>query len=169
MEFNTVLSRFSSGRTTAQSTPPSVSMPTLAISPPVFDSAICLMISGRRLACPTDDGTEITLNSGSLSPSSSNVNACLNSFTLSDIKNDERFCSSRIILPDQSQQNSALPASRSLRKSTFSHSFKAFSPTNTYLVSPGKTSSRTVSSSLDARPLYTIPSYAISLDLRYSL
>ena len=141
MEFNTVLNRFSSGRTTAQSAPFSVSTPTSDTSPSACISAICLIISGRRLACPMDEGTDMTLNLGSFRPPSSRSNAGLNSLTFSAIKSEERFCMSRIILPDQSQQNSALPASRSLRKRHFSHSFKALRPTKTYCISPGKSSS----------------------------
>ena len=125
MELRTGSSRLSSGRTTA------VPMPRRETSPPQLRSASSPSMTGSCKACPTDEGTASTSMRGSCPEMSSSGKACGKSRRLSCMKTEDLFCGSLIQPSDQSQQNDASPASRILRMTRRSHSFRAFSPTNT--------------------------------------
>ena len=152
MELSSGSSRVSSGRTNAVSTS-------------VSHRVSCKMCPAS-LACPTEEGTLITVILGLGSPWGSIGNACGNSVTFLRINSEALLAGSLISALTKSQTNWARPASRMRASSRRSHSVRALSPTNTNCVVSGNTGESKSTAGIppfraSARLRYTMPSYAM--------
>ena len=147
MEFSSGRRRPSSGSTNAVST----SLSALAS---------CRM-RPASLACPTEEGTLITVMRGLGRPSGSMGKACGNSCTFFRMNNDALLAGSLISGLTKSQTNWARPASRMRDRSRRSHSVRAFRPTKTKVRVSGNTG--------ESKSTAGVPPFRASARLRYTM